>query len=195
MPFALRPAFDWRLRSRSLTLGRRTLVMGILNVTPDSFSDGGHFYDLASAPERALVRALELLDHGADLLDLGGESTRPGAVPLSPEQEQARVLPVLEAVLAEWTSSDTYANRVAALQAGVAYSGGTAHLDATTVSDAGAADTLTGGSGLDWFFAHVTGATPDKTDRTSSETLTAMSRVSGGITRPKLWGCPCRGSA
>ena len=96
-----RPAFDWRLRTRTLALGRRTLIMGILNVTPDSFSDGGHFYNAAEAPERALAHALEMLDHGADLLDLGGESTRPGATPLTVDEEQARVLPVLEAVLRE----------------------------------------------------------------------------------------------
>ncbi|WP_035346814.1 dihydropteroate synthase [Edaphobacter aggregans] len=101
MPFAPRPTYDWRLRTRSLALGRRTLIIGILNVTPDSFSDGGHFYDAASAPERAVAHALDLLDHGADLLDLGGESTRPGATRLSPDEEQARVLPVLEALLRE----------------------------------------------------------------------------------------------
>jgi dihydropteroate synthase len=75
--------------------------MGVLNVTPDSFSDGGHFYDAASAPERAVAHALDLLDHGADLLDLGGESTRPNATRLSPDEEQDRVLPVLEAILEE----------------------------------------------------------------------------------------------
>lgn len=101
MGFAARPIYDWRLRTRSLALGRRTLVMGVLNVTPDSFSDAGHFYDAASAPERAVVHALELLDHGAEILDLGGESTRPGAVRLSPDEEQARVLPVLEAIVRE----------------------------------------------------------------------------------------------
>jgi dihydropteroate synthase len=101
MAFVARPIYEWRLRTRSLTLGRRTLVMGVLNVTPDSFSDGGHFYDAASAPERAVAHALELLDHGADLLDLGGESTRPGAAQLSADEEQARVLPVLEAVRRE----------------------------------------------------------------------------------------------
>ena len=98
---APRPVYDWHLRTRTLALGRRTLIMGILNVTPDSFSDGGHFYNAAEAPERALAHALEMLDHGADLLDLGGESTRPGAAPLTADEEQARVLPVLEAVLRE----------------------------------------------------------------------------------------------
>ena len=96
MPFTLRPHFDWRLRTRTLALGPRTLIMGILNVTPDSFSDGGQFF----APDTALTHALRMLDDGADLLDLGGESTRPSSTPLSPAEEQARVLPVLRAILA-----------------------------------------------------------------------------------------------
>jgi dihydropteroate synthase len=70
--------------------------MGILNVTPDSFSDGGRFLD----PDAAVNHGLRMLDEGADLLDLGGESTRPNAVALTPEEEQARVLPVLRAILA-----------------------------------------------------------------------------------------------
>ena len=101
MAFAPRPRYDWRLRTRSLALGQRTLVMGILNVTPDSFSDGGHFYNAASAPERAVAHALDMLDHGANLIDLGGESTRPNATPLSPEEEQERVLPAIAAILRE----------------------------------------------------------------------------------------------
>ena len=96
MPFAVRPRFDWRLRTRSLALGERTLLMGILNVTPDSFSDGGRFL----SPQAALSHALQMLDDGADILDLGGESTRPNSVPIAPAQEQARVLPVLRAILA-----------------------------------------------------------------------------------------------
>ena len=101
MPFASRPRYDWRLRTRSLALGQRTLVMGILNVTPDSFSDGGHFYKAASAPERAVLHALKMLEEGADVIDIGGESTRPDATPLSPHEEQQRVLPVIEAILRE----------------------------------------------------------------------------------------------
>jgi dihydropteroate synthase len=73
--------------------------MGILNVTPDSFSDGGHFYSPEHAPERALTQALAMLDEGADILDIGGESTRPNATPLSPGEEQSRILPVIEAIL------------------------------------------------------------------------------------------------
>ncbi|MGA1982620.1 MAG: dihydropteroate synthase [Acidobacteriaceae bacterium] len=96
MPFAVRPHFHWRLRTRSLALGERTLLMGILNLTPDSFSDGGRFLD----PAAALRHALQMLDDGADILDLGGESTRPNSVSIAPAEEQARVLPVLRDLLA-----------------------------------------------------------------------------------------------
>ena len=81
-----------RLPSRTLLLGERTLVMGILNVTPDSFYAGGRCADAHSAVERAF----EMEQAGADILDIGGESTRPGADPISADEEIARVLPVLE---------------------------------------------------------------------------------------------------
>jgi dihydropteroate synthase len=96
MPLSPRAHFQWRLRTRTLLLGPRTVLMGILNVTPDSFSDGGRFF----APDAALNHALQMLDDGADILDLGGESTRPTSTPISPSEEQARVLPVLRAILA-----------------------------------------------------------------------------------------------
>ncbi len=82
------------LRDRALDLSRPR-IMGILNLTPDSFSDGGLYLD----PEKALARAREMVAEGADLLDLGAESTRPGADPVPPEEEKRRLLPVLEAVL------------------------------------------------------------------------------------------------
>ena len=74
------------------TTPQPTLIMGILNLTPDSFSDGGRH----SSPEAALAQAERMLAEGADLIDIGGESTRPGAEPVSPEEEQRRILPVLE---------------------------------------------------------------------------------------------------
>jgi len=83
--------FRLKLPSRTLVLGERTLVMGVLNVTPDSFSDGGKFFDV----ERAVEQALSMERAGADLLDVGGESTRPGAEGISTKEELARVLPVL----------------------------------------------------------------------------------------------------
>jgi len=85
-------AHAWQLKTRTLHWQGRPLVMGIINVTPDSFSDGGQYLD----PEAALDRALELEAEGADVIDLGGESTRPGATPVSAEVELARVLPVLK---------------------------------------------------------------------------------------------------
>lgn len=95
MTFAIRPQCTWHLRTRSLDLGRRTLLMGILNVTPDSFSDGGLFL----AHDAAVDQGLRLLDEGADVVDIGGESTRPGADPVSEDQEQSRILPVVGALM------------------------------------------------------------------------------------------------
>jgi len=122
----MRSIANWRLRTRALKLGQSTLVMGVVNVTPDSFSDGGAFL----APEAAVARCIECLDEGADLLDLGAESTRPGSqagggMPaVSAEQEQARLLPVLEGLLRAVpdavVSVDTYKAETAraALQGG-----------------------------------------------------------------------------
>ncbi len=109
MIVAARPRFRWSLRTRSLLLGERTLVAGVVNVTPDSFSDGGKFL----ITERAVEQALRLLEEGADILDLGGESTRPGKhAPVSAQEELDRVLPVLSAILDERPDSvisiDTY---------------------------------------------------------------------------------------
>jgi dihydropteroate synthase len=87
-----RRRFKLRLSSRTLLLGERTLVMGVLNVTPDSFSDGGLFLDT----DAAVARALEIERAGADILDIGGESTRPGSKGVSAKEELQRILPVLE---------------------------------------------------------------------------------------------------
>lgn len=104
----MRPTFEWNIGKRSLKLGERTLVMGVVNVTPDSFSDGGRYFQ----PAAAVAHALHLLDQGADILDIGGESTRPGAAvapaseikersaprrrtPVSAQEELRRVLPVI----------------------------------------------------------------------------------------------------
>lgn len=84
----------WVCRDRVFACGARTLVMGILNVTPDSFSDGGRFLD----PARALDHALAMQEDGADIIDVGGESTRPGSQPVSEEEEVARVVPVIRAL-------------------------------------------------------------------------------------------------
>ncbi len=84
----------WRLRTRTLTFGQTPLLMGIVNVTPDSFSDGGKFY----SHDKAIAHALQLAAEGASVLDIGGESTRPYSVPITAQEEMERVLPVIEAV-------------------------------------------------------------------------------------------------
>lgn len=97
----MRSIAQWRLRTRTLKLDRRTLVMGVVNITPDSFSDGGQFL----SAEAAVAHGLKLIEEGADILDLGAESTRPGSraggsdAAVSPDEEQARLLPVLEGIL------------------------------------------------------------------------------------------------
>ena len=83
------------VRVGSLILGPDPVLMGVLNVTPDSFSDGGEFFD----PDKAVARAASLLDEGARIVDVGGESTRPGSDPVSPEEELRRVIPVLQGIL------------------------------------------------------------------------------------------------
>src|SRR5580693_6810598 len=110
----MRAVFQWSLASRTLELGKRTLIMGIVNVTPDSFSDGGLYLD----SEKATAHAIQLLDEGADIIDVGGESTRPGAkVAVNAEEELNRVLPVVAALKKQRPdcviSIDTYKASVA----------------------------------------------------------------------------------
>jgi len=87
----VRPTFELKVAGRKVRLGERTLIMGVLNATPDSFSDGG----LYLAPDRAIQHGMDLVREGADWIDLGGESTRPGSLPVSAEEELRRVLPVI----------------------------------------------------------------------------------------------------
>jgi dihydropteroate synthase len=133
----MRPVFEWNIGSRLLQLGKRTLIMGVVNVTPDSFSDAGQYFDC----ERAVEHALRLLDEGADIIDVGGESTRPGAAvqiatdaapatapsenaPVSEKEELERVIPVIIALKQKRpetvVSIDTYKAAVAkaAVEAG-----------------------------------------------------------------------------
>src|ERR1700728_510322 len=112
--------FVWKLAGRELLLGERTLLMGVLNVTPDSFSDGGKYLD----PDRAFARAVELEEEGADIIDIGAESTRPGSVRISEAEELRRLIPVLKRLQGKLTvpvSVDTYKANVAekALDLGV----------------------------------------------------------------------------
>jgi dihydropteroate synthase len=107
-----RKIYHWKLRSVELQLGAKTLIMGILNVTPDSFSDGGRYSD----PDRAYARALELEEQGADIIDIGAESTRPGSQRVSAEEEWRRLAPVLKRLRDKLTvplSLDTYKAEIA----------------------------------------------------------------------------------
>jgi dihydropteroate synthase len=124
---------DLRTPAGDLPTSHRAVVMGVLNVTPDSFSDGGRAYDPADHPGRAVAAGRALLAAGADLVDVGGESTRPGADPVGPDEEAARVVPVVAALAADGAivSVDTRHTVVAraALDAGAA-----------VVNDVGAVD-------------------------------------------------------
>ena len=107
-----RKRYVWKLKERQIQLGERTLIMGVLNVTPDSFSDGGKYVD----PDRAYARALEIEDEGADLIDIGAESTRPGSGRITEEEESRRLLPVLKRLRGRLRipiSIDTYKSIVA----------------------------------------------------------------------------------
>lgn len=104
--------YQWKLKQREIVLGERTLLMGVLNVTPDSFSDGGMYAD----PDRAFARAVELEEQGADILDIGAESTRPGSKRISEAEELRRLIPVLKRLRRKLNipvSVDTYKASVA----------------------------------------------------------------------------------
>jgi len=116
----MRKLFYWKLKTREIMLGERTALMGVLNVTPDSFSDGGKY----SEPDRAYARALELEEQGADIIDIGAESTKPGSARIPAAEEMRRLIPVLKRLkdkLAVPISVDTYKAEVAerALELGV----------------------------------------------------------------------------
>jgi dihydropteroate synthase len=122
----MRPVFEWQIGSRALQLGKRTLIMGVVNVTPDSFSDGGKTFDR----DHAVEHAVKLLQEGADIIDVGGESTRPGAkvsaseAAVTEKEELERVIPVIAGVKQKnpkaTVSVDTYKSGVArrAVEAG-----------------------------------------------------------------------------
>ncbi len=111
--------YSIRCRKKTLTLGKRTFLMGVLNVTPDSFSDGGLFFE----KEKAIAHGLRMVEEGADIIDIGGESTRPGSKPLELEEELRRIIPVIESIAKKVNipiSIDTYKSTVAqrAIEAG-----------------------------------------------------------------------------
>jgi dihydropteroate synthase len=116
----VRKLYYWKLKQREIKLGERTILMGVLNATPDSFSDGGKYAD----PDRAFARAVELEEQGADIVDIGAESTRPGSARISAAEEMRRLIPILKRLKGHLTipvSVDTYKAEVAerALELGV----------------------------------------------------------------------------
>src|SRR5918911_3772530 len=124
-------------RVGDLVLGPDPVLMGILNVTPDSFSDGGEFFD----PARAVARAQTMLDEGAQIVDVGGESTRPGSNPVSPKEELRRVLPVIQGILAVRPEAVVSIDTYRASTAGAALDVGTRLInDVTALGDPRMAD-------------------------------------------------------
>ena len=108
----MRKLFYWKLKAREIKLGERTAILGVLNVTPDSFSDGGKYQD----PDRAFARAVEMEEQGADIIDIGAESTRPDSARISAAEEMRRLIPVLKRLRGQLTipiSVDTYKAEVA----------------------------------------------------------------------------------
>ena len=145
----------WRCRDRTLDLAERPLVMGVVNVTPDSFSDGGRY----AAPEAALAHARELIAEGADLIDLGGESTRPGSQPVPPAEQWRRIGPVVAplardgALISVDTSSAEVADRALAAGARVVN-------DVTALGDPAMAGVVAG-SGAGLVLMHMRGTPAD----------------------------------
>ncbi len=116
----MRKLYYWKLKQREIKLGERTVLLGVLNLTPDSFSDGGKYSD----PDRAFARALELEEMGADIIDIGAESTKPGSTRIAAAEEMRRLIPVLKRLKGQLSvpiSVDTYKAEVAerALELGV----------------------------------------------------------------------------
>jgi dihydropteroate synthase len=126
----------WRIRGRELTL-ERPLVMGIVNVTPDSFSDGGRFLDRGAA----LAQARRLIDDGADLLDIGGESTRPGAADVAEDEEIRRVVPLVEALAADGVTVSVDTSKPAVMRAALA-AGASIVNDVRALRDPGAIEAV-----------------------------------------------------
>src|SRR5579885_846332 len=108
----MRKLWYWKLKQREIKLGERTVLLGVLNITPDSFTDGGKYND----PDRAYARAVEIEEQGADVIDIGAESTRPGSKRLTASEELQRLVPVLKRLkgrLGIPISVDTYKAEVA----------------------------------------------------------------------------------
>ncbi|MEN5230362.1 dihydropteroate synthase [Brevundimonas naejangsanensis] len=180
---------------------KRPLVMGIVNVTPDSFSDGGRL----PTPDAALEHALRLIQHGADVLDIGGESTRPGSDPVSEDEETARTLPVIAALRARWEgpiSIDTMKPAVA--RAAVA-AGATMWNDVSALGHAPDSLSTAAELGCELVLMHMKGAPKTMQDDphyddvvaevTAHLTARAEAAMAAGVTRDRIWLDPGIGFA
>jgi dihydropteroate synthase len=143
----------WRCRDHALPLGDRTLVMGIVNVTPDSFSDGGMFAE----PEDAIQHGLSLVADGADILDIGGESTRPGSDPVEAELEMARVVPVIAALRARTRTTPISVDTRRADVAGASIEAGASIVNDVTAGADPMMLPLARGSGVGLILMHMKG--------------------------------------
>jgi dihydropteroate synthase len=137
--------FIWRCRGREVVCGQKTLIMGILNATPDSFSDGGMFL----AAEKAVARGLQMVAEGADIIDIGGESTRPGAKPVEPAEEIARTVPVIKKLREKTDALISIDTRKAAVARAAVAAGADILNDVSALADPGmAAIAAESGAGL-----------------------------------------------
>lgn len=143
----------WTCRGRTVVCGPRTLVMGILNVTPDSFSDGGRFFD----PGRAVDRGLQIAEQGADIIDVGGESTRPGSNPVSVPEEIARTVPVIKQLRGKTSTLISIDTRKAEVALAALEAGADIINDVSALADAGMAEAAAG-SGAGVILMHMRGS-------------------------------------
>jgi dihydropteroate synthase len=181
------PELTWRCRDRVFDLSARTLVMGVVNVTPDSFSDGGRFH----APGAAVAHARRLLAEGADLLDLGAESTRPGAAPVTAAEQIRRLTPVFEALatdpgacLAVDTANAEVADRALALGARIVN-------DVTALADPGmAAAVARRGAGLVLMHLAGTPATMQQDPRYEDVTREVREHLAARLEAAQAAGVP-----
>lgn len=135
----------WRCRGREVVCGQKTLIMGVLNATPDSFSDGGMFL----AAEKAVARGLQMVAEGADMIDIGGESTRPGAKPVEPAEEIARTVPVIKKLRGKTDALISIDTRKAAVARAAVAAGADIINDVSALADSGmAAVAAESGAGL-----------------------------------------------
>jgi dihydropteroate synthase len=135
----------WSCRGREIVCGQKTLIMGILNATPDSFSDGGMFL----AAEKAVARGLQMVAEGADMIDIGGESTRPGAKPVEPAEEIARTVPVIKKLREKTDALISIDTRKAAVARAAVAAGADIINDVSALADSGmAAVAAESGAGL-----------------------------------------------